>query len=68
MLILIEMSGFLKLIHMRDTNNEFLKEISNIYEKRNLIGNIGEYINKLNKEICDNEIRIDELKNLKRYL
>jgi hypothetical protein len=48
----------------RQTNDRYLLEISSLYEKRNLLSNIGELINKLNKEIYDNDIRIAELTSI----
>jgi hypothetical protein len=48
----------------RKTNDKFLLEISTLYEKRNVLNNIGELINKLNKEIYENDIRIAELTSI----
>ena len=48
----------------RATSDKFLLEISTLYERRNVFDNIGELINKLNKEIYDNDIRISELTSI----
>lgn len=57
-------SKFEKVIsEYRKTNDKFLLEISTLYEKRHVLDNIGELINRLNKEIYDN-IRIKELTSI----
>lgn len=48
----------------RKINDDFLLEISTLYDKRNLFTNIGELIDRLNKEIRENDIRIAELTSI----